>query len=83
MTLYLAIGGGGDVVMAAALAGDEAVGQIPWERYVVDPTPGPVPPDALRDVAKAGRASTSRPPGATWSGAAGGLRPRACASPRC
>jgi hypothetical protein len=54
MTLYLAIGGGGDVVMAAALAGDEAVGQIPWERYVVDPTPGPVPPDALRDVAKVG-----------------------------
>ena len=54
MTLYLAIGGGGDVVMAAALAGDEAVGQIPWERYVVDPAPGPVPPDALRDVAKVG-----------------------------
>ena len=40
--------------MAAALAGDEAVGQIPWERYAVDPTPGPVPPDALRDAAKAG-----------------------------
>jgi len=54
MTLYLAIGGGGDVVMAAALAGDEAVGQIPWERYVVDPHPGPVPPDALRDAVKVG-----------------------------
>ncbi len=53
MTLYLAIGGGGDVVMAAALAGDAAVGQIPWERYVVDPHPGPVPPDALREVVKA------------------------------
>jgi len=53
MTLYLAIGGGGDVVMATALAGDEAVGQIPWERYVVDPHPGPVPPDALREVVKA------------------------------
>jgi len=35
-------------------AGEEAVGQIPWERYVVDPTPGPVPPDALREVAKVG-----------------------------
>ncbi|ACB39863.1 DUF1152 domain-containing protein [Pyrobaculum neutrophilum] len=54
MTLYLAIGGGGDVVMAAALAGDNPVGQIPWERYVVDPTPGPVPPEALRGVEELG-----------------------------
>lgn len=50
MPLYLAVGGGGDVVMAAALAGEEAVGQIPWERYVVDPEPGPVPPPSLREV---------------------------------
>lgn len=54
MTLFLAIGGGGDVIMAAAVAGDDAVGQIPWERYVVDPTPGPVPPDALREVVELG-----------------------------
>jgi Uncharacterized protein conserved in archaea len=54
MTLFLAIGGGGDVVMAAALAGDEAVGQIPWERHIVDPEPGPVPPDALREVFNVG-----------------------------
>ncbi|MGC9050854.1 DUF1152 domain-containing protein [Pyrobaculum sp.] len=54
MALYLAIGGGGDVVTTAALAGDDAVGQIPWERYVVDPTPGPVPASALREVVDLG-----------------------------
>ncbi len=50
MALFLAVGGGGDVVMAAALAEEEAVGHIPWERFVVDPSPGPVPPACLRDV---------------------------------
>lgn len=51
MSLYFAIGGGGDVVMAAALADkDDAIAQIPWERFVVDPNPGPVPPDSLREV---------------------------------
>ncbi|AFA39269.1 Uncharacterized protein conserved in archaea [Pyrobaculum oguniense TE7] len=54
MSLYLAIGGGGDVVFAAALAGEEAVGQLPWERFVVDPEPGPVPPGALREVVELG-----------------------------
>jgi hypothetical protein len=67
MTLYLAIGGGGDVVMAAALAGDEAVGQIPWERYVVDPAPGPVPPDALREVAKVGEGLYFATPRFCWN----------------
>ncbi|MFN3803887.1 MAG: DUF1152 domain-containing protein [Pyrobaculum sp.] len=43
MALHLAIGGGGDVVMAAVLAGGGEVGHIPWERYTVDPEPGPVP----------------------------------------
>lgn len=44
MKLVLAIGGGGDVVSAAVLArklGAE-VGLLPWERYVVDPIPGPL-----------------------------------------
>lgn len=41
-------------MFAAALAGEEAVGQLPWERFVVDPEPGPVPPDALREVADLG-----------------------------
>ncbi len=54
MSLYLAIGGGGDVIMATVLAGDEAVGQIPWERFVVDPEPGPVPLSNFADVVPAG-----------------------------
>ncbi|MGC9117439.1 MAG: DUF1152 domain-containing protein [Thermoproteus sp.] len=44
MRLVLAIGGGGDIVSAAVLAvklGAEA-GLLPWERYVVDPEPGPL-----------------------------------------
>ncbi len=44
MRLVFAIGGGGDVVSAGALAiklGAE-VGLLPWERYVVDPEPGPL-----------------------------------------
>lgn len=40
------------MVMAAVLAGEEAVGHIPWERFVVDPTPGPVPLDSFREVVK-------------------------------
>ncbi|MEL9991746.1 MAG: DUF1152 domain-containing protein [Thermoproteus sp.] len=44
MRLVLAIGGGGDIVTASALAvklGAD-VGLLPWERYVVDPVPGPL-----------------------------------------
>lgn len=42
--IVLAIGGGGDIVTAAVLAeklGAE-VGLLPWERFVVDPVPGPL-----------------------------------------
>jgi len=48
--LVLAIGGGGDVVTAAVLARsmrrcgyETLVGSIAWERYVIDPEPGPIP----------------------------------------
>lgn len=40
--------------MAAVLAGEEAVGHIPWERFVVDPAPGPVPLDSFREVVDVG-----------------------------
>jgi len=53
-SLYLAIGGGGDVIMAAVLAGDAAVGHIPWERFVVDPEPGPIPLSAFREAVQLG-----------------------------
>ena len=44
MKLAFAIGGGGDVVSAGALAAklNAEVGLLPWERYVVDPEPGPL-----------------------------------------
>ncbi len=53
--LVFGIGGGGDVVSAAMLAnslgraGVEAyIGSIAWERFVVDPEPGPIPLDCFR-----------------------------------
>jgi hypothetical protein len=44
MRLVFAIGGGGDVVSAAVLAAKlgAETGLLPWERYVVDPEPGPL-----------------------------------------
>src|SRR5262249_30164162 len=55
--LVLGIGGGGDVVGALALArlceqlGTEFVlGGVSWERYAIDPHPGPRPIAELRDV---------------------------------
>ena len=48
-TVFLGIGGGGDVVSAAVLAlaarrcgVDSVVASIIWERYVIDPVPGPI-----------------------------------------
>ncbi|MET1160459.1 MAG: DUF1152 domain-containing protein [Thermoprotei archaeon] len=48
--LILAVGGGGDVATAAALAVilrrhgyRTVVGSIVWERFTIDPTPGPIP----------------------------------------
>lgn len=52
MALYLGVGGGGDVIMAATLARGEDVGHVPWERRSVDPEPGPVPPEAVRGAIK-------------------------------
>jgi hypothetical protein len=54
--LVLGIGGGGDVVGALALArlceslGTEpALGGVAWERFAVDPRPGPRPVTEIRD----------------------------------
>jgi hypothetical protein len=55
--LVVGIGGGGDVVGAVPTArflerhGVETVlGGIPWERSIVDPTPGPYPLDRLENL---------------------------------
>jgi len=57
--LFLAIGGGGDVALASTLAlsyercGKQAiVGSIIWERYSVDPVPGPISIDELFNTVK-------------------------------
>ncbi len=57
--LVLAIGGGGDVASAAVLAKSlERLGfkpvlaSIAWERYVVDPVPGPIRLEELRSFIK-------------------------------
>lgn len=59
--LFLGIGGGGDVVTAAALAlsfercgGEAFIGSIVWERYVHDPVPGPIDFSELFNVEKLG-----------------------------
>ena len=56
-SLFIGIGGGGDVATAAILAkalersgGKAFIGSIVWERYVVDPIPGPIAIDELRNV---------------------------------
>lgn len=60
--LFVALGGGGDVISATLLArealrlgGQQAVvASLAWERYVVDPLPGPRSPEELRGVRLAG-----------------------------
>jgi len=51
------MGGGGDVVSAAVMAKrwyGARVGQLPWERFVVDPVPGPIRLSELMNVALVG-----------------------------
>ena len=55
--LVLGIGGGGDVVGALAIArlceslGTQSVlGGVAWERFVVDPRPGPRPVEEIRNA---------------------------------
>ncbi len=55
--LVVGIGGGGDVVSAAAYAlwlrryGVETyIGSIAWERFVIDPIPGPIPFECFHNV---------------------------------
>jgi len=52
--LVVAIGGGGDIVSAAVLASSleregipTVIAALPWERFVLDPEPGPVPLDTV------------------------------------
>lgn len=60
--MVLGIGGGGDVVTATALALwlrrssnlDIHIGSIAWERFVVDPEPGPIPLKCFRHVKNIG-----------------------------
>lgn len=59
--LFLAIGGGGDVSMASVLAlsyercgGEAVIGSILWERYVVDPIPGPISINEVFNVVERG-----------------------------
>lgn len=53
--LLIGIGGGGDIVSTIHLYNrlrlfdvGRLIGSIPWERYIVDPAPGPISPQDLR-----------------------------------
>jgi len=87
--LILATGGGGDagsaavLAAAAARAGAEAVvAAIPWERYVRDPLPGPIPLHRLAGVEPTGTGLAARIPQRGCSAVRGGrlLVPAACAA---
>lgn len=60
--LVIGVGGGGDVVSAAILAHilrrmglNIVVGSIVWERFTIDPTPGPIPLDSIIDCREISR----------------------------
>jgi len=63
--LFVALGGGGDVISATMLAKEAlrvgarqaVVASLAWERYVVDPLPGPRAPEELRGLRLAGEAA--------------------------
>ncbi|WFO75474.1 DUF1152 domain-containing protein [Desulfurococcaceae archaeon MEX13E-LK6-19] len=63
--MVFGIGGGGDVVTAATLAlwirrstgRDAYIGSIAWERFVVDPEPGPIPLDCFHGIKVVGEHS--------------------------
>src|SRR3954453_8072657 len=76
--LVLGIGGGGDVVGAMAVArlceslGLQVVlGGVAWERFAIDPRPGPRPMEQVRDAEPLGEhAALARPATATADGIA-------------
>jgi len=82
----LATGGGGDAgsatIIADALRRQGArvvVAALPWERYVVDPLPGPVPLSAFRGVEPLGSGLAARATGGCWALRGGRrLEPAAC-----
>ncbi len=56
-TLFFAVGGGGDIVLTTVLAlsyercgGTAFIGGIVWERYTVDPFPGPIHLSEFKNV---------------------------------
>lgn len=56
-TLFFAIGGGGDIVLTTILAlsyercgGESLIGGVVWERYIVDPSPGPIRLSEFRNI---------------------------------
>lgn len=62
--LVLGIGGSGDVVSALhvfnrlrLLGVSRSLGTVPWERFTVDPTPGPVDVGELRNATLLGRSA--------------------------
>ena len=64
--LFVAVGGGGDAVTAAMLAlaarreGLESfTASIVWERFSVDPVPGPIPLEELRGAERVGEFSAA------------------------
>lgn len=55
--LFLGIGGGGDIALASTLAlsyercgGKALIGSIIWERYIIDPLPGPISINELVNI---------------------------------
>jgi hypothetical protein len=59
--LFLGMGGGGDIATAAVLAlsyercgGRSVIGSIVWERYIVDPVPGPIHIEEFHNIVKIG-----------------------------
>ncbi len=70
--LVLGIGGGGDVVGALAVARlceslgtPFALGGVAWERFAIDPTPGPTPIAEIRGGTRLGEAAVLADPSTT------------------
>lgn len=67
--LVVGIGGGGDVVGAVPTARflerhgvETLLGGIPWERPILDPTPGPYPLDRLEIISNPSASRSGLPP---------------------
>ncbi len=72
--LVVAIGGGGDIVSAAVIASsleregvDTVLAALPWERFVLDPEPGPVPLETVSPAERATPHTLLAYPGCSFS----------------